>query len=145
LNPQPSEPQSDALPVELLPPQNTIIATVETSPRLRTHHQQLLPGNGRADPDHLREQMPVWKGHCTGVEEMKVAVMGCVVNGPGESKHANLGIVAEFIKILDDYVEAHCAAREKSARGAASLAGRLCIRSARIESGGSRADLRHPY
>src|SRR5213595_1982994 len=41
---------------------------------------------------YLREQMPVWKSRHTGVEEMKVAVMGCVVNGPGESKHANLGI-----------------------------------------------------
>ncbi len=41
---------------------------------------------------YLRDQMPVWKGHYMGVEEMKVAVMGCVVNGPGESKHASLGI-----------------------------------------------------
>src|SRR5439155_10578087 len=82
---------------------------------------------------YLREQMPVWKGRYNGVEEMKVAVMGCVVNGPGESKHASLGIslpgtfeepkapvyvdgrlfttlkgdkiVAEFIHILDEYVE----------------------------------------
>jgi (E)-4-hydroxy-3-methylbut-2-enyl-diphosphate synthase len=89
---------------------------------------------------YLREQMPVWKGRYAGVEEMKVAVMGCVVNGPGESKHANLGIslpgtfeepkapvyvdgrlfttlrgdhiVAEFRKILDEYVETHYAARE---------------------------------
>ncbi len=95
---------------------------------------------------YLREQMPVWKGRYTGVEEMKVAVMGCVVNGPGESKHASLGIslpgtfeepkapvyvdgrlfttlkgdkiVAEFIKILDDYVESHYAAREKDEVGA---------------------------
>ncbi|HEY6304819.1 MAG TPA: flavodoxin-dependent (E)-4-hydroxy-3-methylbut-2-enyl-diphosphate synthase [Terriglobales bacterium] len=92
---------------------------------------------------YLRGQMPVWKQTHTGVEEMKVAVMGCVVNGPGESKHASLGIslpgtaeepkapvyvdgrlfttlkggkiVAEFIKILDDYVESHYAAREKEA------------------------------
>src|SRR5713101_3749005 len=90
---------------------------------------------------YLRDQMPVWKDRYTGVEEMKVAVMGCVVNGPGESKHASLGIslpgtfeepkapvyvdgrlfttlkgdkiVAEFIKILDDYVESHYASREK--------------------------------
>jgi (E)-4-hydroxy-3-methylbut-2-enyl-diphosphate synthase len=88
---------------------------------------------------HLREQMPVWKQRYTGVEEMKVAVMGCVVNGPGESKHASLGIslpgtfeepkapvyvdgrlfttlkgdriVAEFVQILDDYVDSHYAAR----------------------------------
>jgi (E)-4-hydroxy-3-methylbut-2-enyl-diphosphate synthase len=90
---------------------------------------------------YLREQMPIWKGRYTGVEEMKVAVMGCVVNGPGESKHASLGIslpgtfeepkapvyvdgrlfttlrgdhiVAEFIKILDDYVDSHYAAKKK--------------------------------
>ena len=89
---------------------------------------------------YLREQMPVWKGSYTGVEEMKVAVMGCVVNGPGESKHASLGIslpgtfeepkapvyvdgrlfttlkgdriVAEFIEILDNYVESHYAQKE---------------------------------
>ena len=89
---------------------------------------------------YLREQMPVWKTRFTGVEEMKVAVMGCVVNGPGESKHSNLGIslpgtfeepvapvyvdgklkctlrgdaiVAEFIAILNDYVERHYAALE---------------------------------
>jgi (E)-4-hydroxy-3-methylbut-2-enyl-diphosphate synthase len=40
----------------------------------------------------LRTQMPSWRGIYPGVEEMKVAVMGCVVNGPGESKHANIGI-----------------------------------------------------
>jgi len=89
---------------------------------------------------YLRDQMPVWKGRYAGVEEMKVAVMGCVVNGPGESKHANLGIslpgtfeepkapvyvdgrlfttlkgetiVAEFMKILEDYVDSHYAAKE---------------------------------
>jgi (E)-4-hydroxy-3-methylbut-2-enyl-diphosphate synthase len=81
---------------------------------------------------YLREQMPVWKTRHTGVEAMTVAVMGCVVNGPGESKHANLGIslpgtfeepvapvyvdgklvktlrgdgiVAEFIGMVDQYV-----------------------------------------
>ncbi len=82
---------------------------------------------------YLREQMPVWRSTRAGVEEMKVAVMGCIVNGPGESKHANIGIslpgtfedpkapvyvdgklmltlrgdsiVPEFLKILDEYVE----------------------------------------
>src|SRR5919202_1184968 len=81
---------------------------------------------------YLREQMPVWREAHPGVEEMRVAVMGCVVNGPGESKHADIGIslpgtfeepkapvyvdgkllttlkgdriVAEFLEILDDYV-----------------------------------------
>ncbi len=82
---------------------------------------------------YLREQMPVWKERYAGVEEMKVAVMGCVVNGPGESKHSNIGIslpgtfeepvapvyvdgklkttlrgdhiVAEFIDILNKYID----------------------------------------
>jgi (E)-4-hydroxy-3-methylbut-2-enyl-diphosphate synthase len=89
---------------------------------------------------YLREQMPSWKERYCGVEEMKVAVMGCVVNGPGESKHANLGIslpgtfeepkapvyvdgrlfttlrgdkiVPEFITILDEYVDSHYAKSE---------------------------------
>jgi (E)-4-hydroxy-3-methylbut-2-enyl-diphosphate synthase len=42
--------------------------------------------------DHLRAQMPEWRKRYEGVESMSVAVMGCVVNGPGESKHANIGI-----------------------------------------------------
>ncbi|HEX2542808.1 MAG TPA: flavodoxin-dependent (E)-4-hydroxy-3-methylbut-2-enyl-diphosphate synthase [Caldimonas sp.] len=42
--------------------------------------------------DFLRAQMPVWKARYPGVETMKVAVMGCIVNGPGESKHADIGI-----------------------------------------------------
>lgn len=61
------------------------------------------PGCGRTSSDYfqklaekiqsyLREQMPLWKTKYPGVEEMKVAVMGCVVNGPGESKLANIGI-----------------------------------------------------
>ncbi len=42
--------------------------------------------------NHIRHRMPEWRKHHTGVEDMSVAVMGCVVNGPGESKHANIGI-----------------------------------------------------
>ena len=41
---------------------------------------------------HIRTQMPVWREKYAGIEELKVAVMGCVVNGPGESRHANIGI-----------------------------------------------------
>ena len=87
---------------------------------------------------YLRESMPGWKERYSGVETMKVAVMGCIVNGPGESKHANIGIslpgtfeepvapvyvdgrlsvtlrgdaiVAEFIDILNRYVDSHYAA-----------------------------------
>jgi (E)-4-hydroxy-3-methylbut-2-enyl-diphosphate synthase len=82
---------------------------------------------------YVRDQMPVWRDQHPGVEELRVAVMGCVVNGPGESKHADIGIslpgtfeepvapvfidgaldrtlrgdhiVAEFKEILDQYVE----------------------------------------
>jgi (E)-4-hydroxy-3-methylbut-2-enyl-diphosphate synthase len=89
---------------------------------------------------YLRERMPAWRELHPGVEEMKVAVMGCVVNGPGESKHANLGIslpgafeepkapvyvdgehvatlrgehiAEEFQRILDDYVQSRYPARE---------------------------------
>jgi (E)-4-hydroxy-3-methylbut-2-enyl-diphosphate synthase len=85
--------------------------------------------------NYLKAQMPLWRDRHPGVETMEVAVMGCVVNGPGESKHANLGIslpgtfeepvapvfkdgallttlrgdriVAEFTEILDRYVVEH--------------------------------------
>ncbi|MBU0655915.1 MAG: flavodoxin-dependent (E)-4-hydroxy-3-methylbut-2-enyl-diphosphate synthase [Gammaproteobacteria bacterium] len=72
---------------------------------LRSFTPQVVacPGCGRTSSDYfqhlaeqiqgwLREQMPLWKGQYPGVESMSVAVMGCVVNGPGESKHANIGI-----------------------------------------------------
>src|SRR6058998_2770402 len=83
---------------------------------------------------HLQEQMPRWRDHYAGVETLRVAVMGCVVNGPGESKHADIGIslpgtfeepkapvyvdgklkvtlkgdtiVADFLKILEEYIQA---------------------------------------
>ena len=85
--------------------------------------------------NYLRRQMPVWRTQYPGVEEMRVAVMGCVVNGPGESKHANIGIslpgsgetpvapvfvdgvktvtlkgdhiAEEFHRLVDDYVASH--------------------------------------
>ena len=53
-----------------------------------TYFQQLAQDIQR----YLRDQMPAWRARYPGVEEMSVAVMGCVVNGPGESKHANIGI-----------------------------------------------------
>ncbi len=92
---------------------------------------------------YLRERMPVWRQQYPGVEEMDVAVMGCVVNGPGESKHANIGIslpgtgeqpsapvfvdgvkvttlkgdaIAEdFQAIVDDYVRSHYGQTDASA------------------------------
>jgi (E)-4-hydroxy-3-methylbut-2-enyl-diphosphate synthase len=82
---------------------------------------------------YLRDQRTVWQARYPGSEELRVAVMGCVVNGPGESKHADIGIslpgtfeepkapvyvdgrlnltlkgdaiVADFLKILEEYVE----------------------------------------
>jgi (E)-4-hydroxy-3-methylbut-2-enyl-diphosphate synthase len=50
--------------------------------------------------------MPVWKAAHPGVEDLRVAVMGCVVNGPGESRHADIGISlpGTFLEILDTYV-----------------------------------------
>jgi len=53
-----------------------------------TFFQEMADDIGR----YLRAQMPVWRERYRGVEDLKVAVMGCVVNGPGESKHANIGI-----------------------------------------------------
>jgi (E)-4-hydroxy-3-methylbut-2-enyl-diphosphate synthase len=57
----------------------------------RTTSTQFQELAGRIEA-YLRAQMPVWRVHHPGVEEMRVAVMGCVVNGPGESKHADIGI-----------------------------------------------------
>jgi (E)-4-hydroxy-3-methylbut-2-enyl-diphosphate synthase len=95
---------------------------------------------------YLRTSMPEWRKKYPGVEELKLAVMGCVVNGPGESKHANLGIslpgtfeepkapvyvdgklyttlrgdtiVAEFKQILDNYVESHYGKKQPELVGA---------------------------
>jgi len=93
---------------------------------------------------YLRDQMPVWKARYAGVEDLRVAVMGCVVNGPGESKHADIGIslpgtfeepkapvfvdgalkltlkgdtiVTDFLKIRDDYVARRYAGAPKDRR-----------------------------
>jgi (E)-4-hydroxy-3-methylbut-2-enyl-diphosphate synthase len=90
--------------------------------------------------EHIQRRMPVWRRERPGVEQMHVAVMGCVVNGPGESRQANLGIslpgtfeepkapvyvdgrlfktlhgeglAEEFIAILEDYVASHYAPAE---------------------------------
>src|SRR3954451_5040909 len=105
-----------------------------------TYFQELAENIER----YLREHMPIWKDQYAGVEEMKVAVMGCVVNGPGESKHANIGIslpgtfedpkapvfvdgrltvtlkgdhiAEEFMRILEDYVDSHYAKNEVAAK-----------------------------
>src|SRR5258705_9695641 len=92
---------------------------------------------------YLRERRAVWQARYPGSEELRVAVMGCVVNGPGESKHADIGIslpgtaeaprapvyvdgalkttlkgeriVADFLRILDDYVEARFGSADRTA------------------------------
>jgi (E)-4-hydroxy-3-methylbut-2-enyl-diphosphate synthase len=99
---------------------------------------------------YVRTSMPLWKEKYPGVEEMKLAVMGCVVNGPGESKHANIGIslpgtfeepkapvfvdgrlmttlrgdriVQEFIRILDQYVETRYGVNSSSTANRAEFA-----------------------
>lgn len=86
--------------------------------------------------DHIKLKMPLWKKQYKGVEELKIAVMGCVVNGPGESRHADIGISLpgasetpiapvyadgqqmttlkgdrikeEFINILEEYIKKKC-------------------------------------
>jgi (E)-4-hydroxy-3-methylbut-2-enyl-diphosphate synthase len=93
----------------------------------------------KAVQDHVRAKMPEWRLKYDGVENLTLAVMGCVVNGPGESKHANIGIslpgtgeapaapvfvdgkktvtlrgegiAREFVDLLDDYVATHYASR----------------------------------
>jgi (E)-4-hydroxy-3-methylbut-2-enyl-diphosphate synthase len=99
---------------------------------------------------HLRERMPAWQARYPGVEEMTVAVMGCVVNGPGESKHADIGIslpgtfeepvapvfidgkldrtlrgeglIDEFIGILEGYVDRRYGAEQAATAGDRSAA-----------------------
>ncbi|MCW5969606.1 MAG: flavodoxin-dependent (E)-4-hydroxy-3-methylbut-2-enyl-diphosphate synthase [Blastocatellales bacterium] len=100
-----------------------------------TLFQEMADDIGR----YLRGQMPVWRNRYPGVEQMQVAVMGCVVNGPGESRHANIGIslpgtgeaprapvyidgrlhttlkgpsiVPDFIELLNRYVDEHYSSR----------------------------------
>jgi (E)-4-hydroxy-3-methylbut-2-enyl-diphosphate synthase len=96
LTPQPGEPRTTEVQVA-----QEILQTMGI--RSFTPLVTACPGCGRTTStvfqelaqkiqNWLRAQMPVWRGQYPGVETMSVAVMGCVVNGPGESKHANIGI-----------------------------------------------------
>ena len=137
LTPQPGESRTQEVVVAL---------EILQSLGLRTFNPSVTacPGCGRTTStvfqelakqidDHLRAMMPVWKSRYPGVEGLKVAVMGCIVNGPGESKHADIGIslpgtgeapaapvfidgekamtlrgegiAAEFHRIVEDYIE----------------------------------------
>ncbi|MGI9043170.1 MAG: flavodoxin-dependent (E)-4-hydroxy-3-methylbut-2-enyl-diphosphate synthase [Gemmatimonadaceae bacterium] len=148
-----SEGIGDTIRVSLTPPPGgdrteevQIAQQILQSLELRRFNPQVTacPGCGRTTSTffqhmaediqtYLREQMPVWRDRYPGVTDLKVAVMGCVVNGPGESKHANIGIslpgtfeepkapvyvdgrlmvtlkgdniVPEFLQILEEYVE----------------------------------------
>ena len=96
LTPQPGEPRT----------QEVVVASeILQSLGLRAFNPSVTacPGCGRTTSttfqelakqidEFLREQMPVWRARYPGVEELRVAVMGCIVNGPGESKHADIGI-----------------------------------------------------
>ena len=143
----------DTIRVSLTPPpggdrsEEVVVAQqILQSLDIRSFHPQVTacPGCGRTTSTffqemaeriqgYLKHQTPVWRGTHPGVERMRVAVMGCVVNGPGESKHANIGIslpgtaeepkapvyidgalavtlkgdriVEEFLEILNDYVD----------------------------------------
>ena len=144
----------DTIRVSLTPPPGgdrteevQVAQQILQSLRLRSFTPQVsaCPGCGRTTSTffqemaeqiqtHLKERMPVWRERYPGVETLRVAVMGCVVNGPGESKHADIGIslpgtfeepkapvyvdgrlkltlkggtlVADFLKILEEYVAA---------------------------------------
>ncbi|MGC4080242.1 MAG: flavodoxin-dependent (E)-4-hydroxy-3-methylbut-2-enyl-diphosphate synthase [Rubrivivax sp.] len=137
LTPQPGEPRTQEV---------VVAGEILQSLGLRTFNPSVTacPGCGRTTSttfqelakqidDFLRAQMPVWKTRYPGVENLKVAVMGCIVNGPGESKHADIGIslpgngeapaapvfidgekaltlrgegiAQEFHKIVEDYIE----------------------------------------
>jgi (E)-4-hydroxy-3-methylbut-2-enyl-diphosphate synthase len=154
----------DTIRVSLTPPPNgnrteevLVAQQILQSLQIRSFTPQVTacPGCGRTTSTffqemaeqiqtYLRDSMPVWKEKYQGVEELKLAVMGCVVNGPGESKHANIGIslpgtfeepkapvfvdgrlmttlkgdriVAEFIQILDEYVDSRYGAGALTAR-----------------------------
>lgn len=138
----------------------TICQQILQSLKLRAFAPQVTacPGCGRTTSslfqelakqiqEYLTEQRPRWKEKYEGFEDLKVAVMGCIVNGPGESKHADIGIslpgtgedprapvyvdgahfstlegadlVKDFIKILDEYVDGRYGVKKDSSRGLA--------------------------
>jgi (E)-4-hydroxy-3-methylbut-2-enyl-diphosphate synthase len=96
LTPQPGEPRTQEVVVALevlqalgLRAFNPSVTACPGCGRTTSTTFQLL---AKQIDDFLRAQMPVWKSRYPGVENLKVAVMGCIVNGPGESKHADIGI-----------------------------------------------------
>jgi (E)-4-hydroxy-3-methylbut-2-enyl-diphosphate synthase len=143
LTPQPGEPRTQEVVVALeilqalgLRSFNPSVTACPGCGRTTSETFQVL---AKRIDDHLRAMMPAWRERYPGVENLKVAVMGCIVNGPGESKHADIGIslpgtgeapaapvfidgakaltlrgegiAEEFHRIVEDYIERRFGAR----------------------------------
>lgn len=137
LTPQPGEPRTQEVVVatEILQALGlrVFVPSVTACPGCGRTTSTTFQELAKQIDDFLRAQMPVWRARYPGVEAMKVAVMGCIVNGPGESKHADIGIslpgtgeapaapvfidgekaltlrgetiAADFQRIVEDYIE----------------------------------------
>ncbi|PPE67658.1 flavodoxin-dependent (E)-4-hydroxy-3-methylbut-2-enyl-diphosphate synthase [Caldimonas caldifontis] len=96
LTPQPGEPRTQEVVVAMEILQalglRVFVPSVTACPGCGRTTSTVFQELAKQIDDFLRSQMPVWKHRYPGVEAMKVAVMGCIVNGPGESKHADIGI-----------------------------------------------------
>ena len=96
LTPQPGEARTQEVVVALEILQalglRTFVPSVTACPGCGRTTSTVFQDLAKQIDDHLRASMPVWRAKYPGVEHLKVAVMGCIVNGPGESKHADIGI-----------------------------------------------------
>ncbi len=96
LTPQPGEARTQEVVVALEILQalglRTFVPSVTACPGCGRTTSTVFQDLAKQIDDYLRAQMPVWRNQFPGVENLKVAVMGCIVNGPGESKHADIGI-----------------------------------------------------
>ncbi|MFN3612133.1 flavodoxin-dependent (E)-4-hydroxy-3-methylbut-2-enyl-diphosphate synthase [Tepidimonas sp.] len=96
LTPQPGEPRTQEVVVALEILQalglRAFVPSVTACPGCGRTTSTVFQELAKQIDDHLRAAMPVWRSRYPGVENLKVAVMGCIVNGPGESKHADIGI-----------------------------------------------------
>lgn len=143
LTPQPGEPRTQEVVIasEILQALGlrSFVPSVTACPGCGRTTSTTFQELAKQIDDYLRAQMPVWRAKYPGVEKMKVAVMGCIVNGPGESKHADIGIslpgtgeapaapvfidgqkaltlrgdniAAEFHQIVENYIEERFAQR----------------------------------
>ena len=96
LTPQPGEPRTQEVVIasEILQALGlrSFVPSVTACPGCGRTTSTTFQELAKQIDDHLRANMPLWRTKYPGVEKMKVAVMGCIVNGPGESKHADIGI-----------------------------------------------------